>query len=432
MDSQLSATLRGRLVVLLLTATAVWLLGAPESQADVKEFPAASGSAPVHITAGPDGALWFTMWGPSSIGRATTAGQVRTFALGGTAVGPAGIASGPDGVLWIAEANTNAVARMNVSGQVISTLPIKSTVAPQPYGAAAGPDGAVWVTEAFDGRIARITPGGDLTEFAVRAPAADPAGATDIVAGPDGAMWFTLLTGGAVGRVDPGVGTVSVLAVPSGRQSRPHSITTGPDGALWFTEAGSNKIGRVTISGDFAEFRIPTANADARGIAAGRDGALWFAESNVGKIGRITTAGAVTEFQVAAAGSAPQDIVSGPDGALWFTDLADKIGRITTDTTPAPGKAAVRCSGARAELTCGEGQLFRARASRELEAHAASHAVEARGGERSPARSWRPVRVDLSGEARQTGQGPLPRRRTLDSARPGHADRQMAAALVAG
>ena len=116
--------------------------------------------------------------------------------------------------------------------------------------------------------------------------------------------------------------------------SQPRGITTGPDGALWFCENGGNKIGRMTINWAFTEYPIPTANSEPYGITKGPDGALWFTEYSGNNIGRITTAGSITEYPIPTAGSDSQGITIGPDGALWFAEAQGggngKIGRITT------------------------------------------------------------------------------------------------------
>jgi virginiamycin B lyase len=52
------------------------------------------------ITAGPDGALWFTENQAHKIGRITTSGTVTEFASGGD---PLDITAGPDGNLWFTE-----------------------------------------------------------------------------------------------------------------------------------------------------------------------------------------------------------------------------------------------------------------------------------------------------------------------------------------
>ena len=85
-------------------------------------------------------------------------------------------------------------------------------------------------------------------------------------------------------------------------------------------------------TGDITEFSAGiTAGGAPADIASGPDGNLWFTEL-AGRIGRITTAGVVTEFSAGiTTGSQPVGIASGPDGNLWFTECGgNRIGRITT------------------------------------------------------------------------------------------------------
>jgi streptogramin lyase len=77
----------------------------PPPAQPIKEFNAGltAGSQPYGITAGPDGALWFTQFAANKIGRITTAGVVREFPLPTLNSHPTGITSGSDGALWFIE-----------------------------------------------------------------------------------------------------------------------------------------------------------------------------------------------------------------------------------------------------------------------------------------------------------------------------------------
>jgi virginiamycin B lyase len=66
-----------RLVALLLSG-AVGLRGQVTS---IKEYPLPAGLGAGQITAGPDGALWFTEFTVSKIGRITTAGVVTEYSI---------------------------------------------------------------------------------------------------------------------------------------------------------------------------------------------------------------------------------------------------------------------------------------------------------------------------------------------------------------
>src|SRR5262252_5357452 len=73
----------------------------PVAAQSFTEFPLPThGSGPTHITAGPDGAMWFTEPGINKIGRITTAGDLTEFPIPTPDAKPYGISAGPDGNLW--------------------------------------------------------------------------------------------------------------------------------------------------------------------------------------------------------------------------------------------------------------------------------------------------------------------------------------------
>jgi virginiamycin B lyase len=298
------------------------------------------GSQPTSITAGPDGALWFTEYGSNRIGQITTNGVITEYTIPTPGSQPTSITAGPDGALWFLESGGNKIGRISTAGVFT-----EYTTPPFPLNEAVfitqGPDGALWFINAI-ANVGRITTAGEITGFAVQASGGPngiyPGG---ITAGPDGALWYAwinLPNTGEIGRIST-AGAITEYAT----KNRPGSITAGPDGALWFTESilpGGGKIGRITTAGAITEYDIPTSAPI--GITAGPDGALWFTEAPYmapGKIGRITTAGVITEYTIPTPGSQPGSIAAGPDGALWFTDTqspssADKIGRAFLPIAP--------------------------------------------------------------------------------------------------
>ena len=74
-------------------------------------------SSPVAITAGPDGALWFTNASNNSIGRITTAGVVTNY-TNPTIADPDGITAGPDGAMWFTDRSNNSIGRITTAGVV--------------------------------------------------------------------------------------------------------------------------------------------------------------------------------------------------------------------------------------------------------------------------------------------------------------------------
>jgi streptogramin lyase len=109
---------------------------------------------PVSITAGPDGALWFTSFENNSIGRITTTGQVRLYARAGID-GPEGITAGPDGALWFTNVGNNSIGRITTTGTVTN---YRRGGIDFPEAITAGPDGNLWFTNSSNDSIGRITP----------------------------------------------------------------------------------------------------------------------------------------------------------------------------------------------------------------------------------------------------------------------------------
>jgi virginiamycin B lyase len=343
------ALVSARRSLLALAALSIFAaLPATAAAPPFNEFPLpVANSQPRGITAGPDGALWFTEFIKQKIGRITTdaAHTLSEFPLppppapGGVPLKsgrqPRGIAAGPDGAIWFTEYTADMIGRIDPTTHAISEFAVPTPLS-QPRAIAAGPDGAMWFTEFGTNKIGRIdpklaTPGtsNGITEFSPTA--GSPRG---IVAGPDNAMWFADDTGNAVGRI-PMTATrqnpqITEFPVPTNLSS-PRGIAVGPDGALWFAEA-VGKIGRIDpalatpgTSNGITEVPVPTQVAapgiGPDGIAAGPDHAMWFVELTAAQLGRIdATTHAVTEVPVPTPASKPDSIALGPDKAMWFTE----------------------------------------------------------------------------------------------------------------
>lgn len=77
-------------------------------------------AGPYGITAGPDGALWFTMVHHGRIGRITPDGEVTVHQLEPASGGPSIITAGPDDALWFTEFRSHRIGRITTSGSVTS------------------------------------------------------------------------------------------------------------------------------------------------------------------------------------------------------------------------------------------------------------------------------------------------------------------------
>jgi virginiamycin B lyase len=326
----------------------VGALALPASAAAIDEFAVPPGSCPGGITAGPDGALWFSAEGTSRIGRMTAAGgfagDVPIVTVGSPVpctdpsfIPPLDqITVGSDNRLYFTQPRDDQIGSIDPFDPGATPREYGTadgmTLGARPEGITLGPDGRIWFTEAGLGKIGRLDPAGTpkITEYPNVALGGGP---SDITTGPDGALWFTEAVAGSIRQITAG-GLIS-SPFPATPGSGPSGITNGP-GGLWFTESNTNAIGRITTGGVVSEFGGTGAGPSA--IAVGRDGALWFTESEAHSIGRITSGGVITNhFATPTPGSEPSDVTPGPDGALWFTERAgDKIGRIETALPPPP------------------------------------------------------------------------------------------------
>jgi virginiamycin B lyase len=283
-------------------------------QIAIGEYAAHPAGNDFSITAGPDGALWFTEFSANKIGRIATSGTVTEYAVPTHQSSPAGIAAGPDGALWFTEHDANKIGRITTAG-AFTEYRLPDKLATWPTGITTGPDGALWFTEPGEGQIGRITTAGAITEYRLPNLYSSPQA---ITAGPDGALWFTEFGTNKIGRINTG-GAVTEYPVPT-PDDFPLAITAGPDRALWFIES-ANKIGRITTAGAITEFPLPTGPeyGGPQWITTGPDGALWFTQLTWGTLGRVTTAGAFSWYAVPNEITAPSAITTGPDGELWFT-----------------------------------------------------------------------------------------------------------------
>jgi virginiamycin B lyase len=197
--------------------------------------------APVALTLGPDGAIWFTESNGTNawIGRLTTAGSLNQFPLPVTA--PQYITAGSDGALWFTESSTNKVYRMTTSGAVTASFAITSG------GSAAivnGPDGALWFTEFNANLIGRLTTAGALTEFSVPTASSGP---TNLAFSADGTLYFTEQSANNIGTLRLSVSCTSSANVPAGNITTKVTAYDATGGASGSGHALSTQTLAVTV-----------------------------------------------------------------------------------------------------------------------------------------------------------------------------------------
>ena len=309
-----------------LTATSHNVYGAHHKRGRITLYDDTFGDAvPAGITAGPDGALWFTNVGNNVIGRISVQGTMTQFSGLGIEISD-GITTGPDGALWFTVAQSSAaIGRLTTSGG--------ATIFRVPG----------WVVSAGHHHRTRrrAVVRGDQREGWTH----DDQRIRDTLYGrPERRP-----VAGHRGR--PGWRAVGhAIAVRQSRVEPRHSpYSEGKDESVYRRSRAQRHLrwsGRSALVcrrgcdrtanhlGQYTAFTIQGPSEFAAGIAAGPDGALWFTNfsGDTAQIGRLTTAGHMTLYRVPGSFPQAEGITPGPDGAMWFTSAASPaaIGRITT------------------------------------------------------------------------------------------------------
>lgn len=186
---------------------------------------------------------------------------------------PEGITAGPDGALWFTDnSNPATIRRISVFGEVAKyalgpDLKLESITG--------GPDGSLWFTESGEApshppdAIGRITTEGTITTWPLPTQGSYP---TDITPGPEGALWFTERVGHKIGRITT-AGQIQEFPLPGGLS--PYAIAVAPNGTLAFT--AEKDVGEMTTTGLVTTWAVPGAQ-QLNGIIAAADGTFWVAD----------------------------------------------------------------------------------------------------------------------------------------------------------
>jgi virginiamycin B lyase len=175
----------------------------------------------------------------AGIGRITVDGEITEFpAMPGSQ--PLSLTAGPDGAIWFTEAAGNAITRLDLDGSMTRfPLPHAGSF---PWEITVGADGALWFTQLLGNRIGRMTTDGELTEFPLPTPNARP---NEIEPGPErGTLVFSQEAAGKIGRITVD-GAISEYALHP--DSRPLGVTAGDGMDLWIAQRAANSIARLHV-----------------------------------------------------------------------------------------------------------------------------------------------------------------------------------------
>lgn len=349
----------------------LFVILASSARAQIYEYGIPSGGArPQSIVTGPDGALWFTEFNTSRIGRVDTNANVTEpfYFNNGSNSFPFRIVVGPDTNLWFTETAADKIARISpgtnggFTNGVFTEFPLHPGVNTnsQPAGLTVGPDGNLWFLEFEPNIIGVMDTNGNLLHEYTSSYFSNSTELYNITTGPDGAMWFTDFSNRSIGRIDTS-GNITIIDLPF-ILCQPMDIITGPDGAMWFSEYNSNRIGRLTVTNgyppgrypatnNYSDFLIPSQGTGGNNysqlpyrLTVGPDSNVWFTEFGAGNIGRvlltatnyvatnINTSNVIQEFFTPTGGSVPTGITTGPDQNIWFVEYANAVARFILPT----------------------------------------------------------------------------------------------------
>ncbi len=287
------------------------------------------------IAQGPDGNMWFTQLGlygtPSLVGYIDMSAVVTEYSLG-SGHAPVSITAGSDGAVWFSD--YRAIGRITTSG-IITEYSI-SNPHPDASFITLGPDGNVWFLDDGYSSVGKITPQGVITEY--KLPKANVGrGLYGITGGPDGNVWFTLFYRNKIGMISPS-GQFKFFIVPT-PSSGPRGIALGGDGNLYFTEQSASKIGEITPHGRITEFAVPSHDVPTQ-ITRGFSGtSMWFIDDSYNSRStqlrqfliqsKTFTQPIIAPYSPAGFGN----LHAGPDGNMWITDSIWYLGNIDVFVT---------------------------------------------------------------------------------------------------
>jgi streptogramin lyase len=292
-----------------------------------------SSSAPLYITPGRDGNMWFTEGQNNKVGKITPSGAITEYTIPTADAFPEGITQGSDGRLWFAEYLGSKIGAITTSG-TFTEYKTQDYPSDTPLLLIDRGDGTIWYTSPFNNHVGQITETtGNSFELSIPTGNSSPYG---LAQGIDGNLYFGESNVGQIGYLASYYGSITEFLLPA--QTQPQVMVRGPDGQIWFTESGSSsvntgKIGVINTRGSpylSAQYQTVSPNSYPTGITAGADGALWFTESGLDAIGRVTTDGTVTEYKSPVTGLNLVGIAAAPNGTLWFPEPGSSftVGRI--------------------------------------------------------------------------------------------------------
>jgi streptogramin lyase len=225
---------------------------------------------------------------------------------------PVGVTEGADGNLWYVNQKTGQILRMDSQGGNIKfkTPPNAQGFSQFTHDAT----GHVWysttaaITE-LDAQgtvLAQYTPNGQ---------------AGGLTFDTHGNLWYGTTSGTHLYEIEPSSGSMKSFDIPAGSSSiasNVHTMVRDGNGDLWFSDAFNGRVVRVhPADGSMTSVQLAAVSNAVYGLAVGPDGAVYAAEVARNMLARVDPASSPLTPTYLPVCCGPLAVVGGPDNNLW-------------------------------------------------------------------------------------------------------------------
>jgi streptogramin lyase len=261
------------------------------------------------VAIGPDGLVWFSSFGESSIDSMDPrTGAVTEYSIPelkpGSPIGSLSLRFDPKGDAWAGLMYQAGVARLDrqtrqvkvyrapaalnrPNTQINMTSPEHSDV-----------DGKVWMQDNGVAGVYRLDlKTGEWETFLPFKDDKDTHNIYDVISDSQNNAFFTDFQHNTIGRIDAKTGAITFFKTPTPNSS-PRRGTMDAQDRLWFGEYRADRVGMFdTKSGTFKEWKIPTPWSSPYDATVDKNGDVWTGSMLSDRVSRVnTTTGEVVEY----------------------------------------------------------------------------------------------------------------------------------------
>jgi len=221
----------------------------------------------------------------------------------------------PNGTIWLVGQQTDYVAHFDPKTAEFTKFDLPPGTGP--HNVIVDRDAFLWIAGNRQGYIGRMNPNtGELARFTM--PDDNVKDPHTLVFAGRNHIWFTAQWSNVIGRLDKRSGEVDLVTVPVDK-ARPYGIKLDSTGRPWVVLLGTNAI--ATVDPKTLELKLiptPRAATRPRRIAITQDDSIWYSDYAEGYLGRyVPSTGEFTEWRNPSAKSGPYAIVADGQGRVW-------------------------------------------------------------------------------------------------------------------